>query len=92
MTPPAEYPIGNHVRFHQNIRATRRLPEERVLRIEIRPADQGEAHALALATGAPVPVYQGLLLANGVAAAHFQSFFRLSACPVSPRHRTRLPR
>ena len=44
--PPAEYALGKRVRFHQNIRATGRLPEKRVLRLETRPADPGEAAAI----------------------------------------------
>jgi GntR family phosphonate transport system transcriptional regulator len=73
--PPTEYPLGKRVRFHQNIRATGRLPEKRVLRIESRPADTVEAAALKIAEGAPVLVYEGLSLANGVAVAHFLSLF-----------------
>ena len=37
-SPPTEYPIGQRVRFHQNIRAAGRLPEKRVLRVETRAA------------------------------------------------------
>jgi GntR family phosphonate transport system transcriptional regulator len=79
--PPAEYPLGKRVRFHQNIRATGRLPEKRVLRLEMRPADALEADALRLAAGAPVLVYEGLSLANGVAVAHFLSLFPSDRLP-----------
>ena len=79
--PPAEYPLGKRVRFHQNIRATGRLPEKRVLRLETRPADAVEAGALGLAEGAPVLVYEGLSLANGVAVAHFLSLFPSERLP-----------
>lgn len=78
---PTEYPIGKRVRFHQNIRATGRLPEKRVLRLETRPCDAIEAEALKLSPGDPVLVYEGLSLAGGVAVAHFESFFPADRLP-----------
>ena len=78
---PTLYPIGRRVRFHQNIRASGRLPEKRVLRIETRPCDAREAEALGLAAGAPVVVYEGLSLAGGVAVAHFESVFPAAPMP-----------
>ena len=54
---PTLYPIGKRTRFHQNIRASGRLPEKRVLRLEPRPAGVGEAQALALPPGAEVLVW-----------------------------------
>lgn len=79
--PPAEYPLGKRVRFHQNIRATGRLPEKRVLRLETRPADTTEAAALAIEPGAPVLVFEGLSLANDIAVAHFLSVFPAERLP-----------
>ncbi|MCR8546433.1 phosphonate metabolism transcriptional regulator PhnF [Salipiger sp. P9] len=81
---PLDYPIGGRVRFHQNIRATGRLPEKRVLRVEIRPADTTEAEALALPPGSPVIVYEGLSLAEGAAIAHFISCFPAEHLPGLP--------
>ncbi|GGD31341.1 phosphonate metabolism transcriptional regulator PhnF [Sinisalibacter lacisalsi] len=78
---PTDYPIGRRVRFHQNIRASGRLPEKRVLRVETRPCDPLEARALGLAPGAPVVVYEGLSLANGTALAHFVSTFPAGLLP-----------
>lgn len=78
---PTLYPIGKRTRFHQNIRATGRLPEKRVLRLETRPADEGEAQALGLDTGADVVVYEGLSLAGGAAVAHFESVFPAARLP-----------
>ena len=72
---PLDYPIGERVRFSQNLRASGRLPEKRVLRIETRPADRAEAEALALAEGAEVIVYEGLSLAEAMPVAHFISCF-----------------
>lgn len=78
---PLDYPIGGKVRFTQNIRASGRLPGRRSLRIETRPSSPDEATALALETGAPVIVYEGLSLAEDVAIAHFISCF--PAAPLS---------
>lgn len=79
--PPAEYPIGRRVRFHQNIAATGRLPEKRVLRVETRACDSAEAKALGLAAGDPVLVYEGLSLAGGAPIAHFESVFPVARVP-----------
>ncbi|MCA0850731.1 phosphonate metabolism transcriptional regulator PhnF [Salipiger thiooxidans] len=81
---PFDYPIGGRVRFSQNIRASGRLPEKRVLRVETRPADTPEAEALALPAGAPVIVYEGLSLAECVAIAHFVSCFPAERMPGLP--------
>jgi GntR family phosphonate transport system transcriptional regulator len=78
---PTLYAIGKRTRFHQNIRASGRLPEKRVLRLETRPAGDGEAQALGLLTGADVLVYEGLSLAGGVAVAHFESLFPADRLP-----------
>jgi GntR family phosphonate transport system transcriptional regulator len=78
---PTDYPIGRRVRFHQNIRASGRLPEKRVLRVETRPGDAQEARALGLAPGAPVVVYEGLSLANATPLAHFISTFPAARLP-----------
>ncbi|GKY86531.1 phosphonate metabolism transcriptional regulator PhnF [Sinisalibacter aestuarii] len=78
---PTLYPIGKRVRFHQNIRASGRLPEKRVLRLQTRPCDATEAEALALDPGTSVLVYEGLSLSGGVAVAHFESVFPATRLP-----------
>jgi GntR family phosphonate transport system transcriptional regulator len=78
---PTLYPIGKRVRFHQNIRASGRLPEKRVLRLEIRPSGSAEAEALTLEPGTKVLVYEGLSLSGGVAVAHFESVFPATRLP-----------
>lgn len=78
---PTLYPIGRRTRFHQNIRASGQLPEKRVLRVETRAADRGEARALALGPGARVVVYEGVSLAGGVAVAQFESVFPEARLP-----------
>ncbi|WP_417254303.1 phosphonate metabolism transcriptional regulator PhnF [Celeribacter sp.] len=72
---PVDYPLGKRVRFHQNIRATGRLPHKKVLRIETRPCDEAEAEALDLTESAPVLVYEGLSLSGDAPVAHFISIF-----------------
>jgi GntR family phosphonate transport system transcriptional regulator len=57
---PTAYPLGQRVRFHQNLMAAGRVPERRMLLLDTRAADAVEARALALAPGASVHVYEGL--------------------------------
>lgn len=78
---PTLYPIGKRTRFHQNIRASGRLPAKRVLRLETRAPDDGEARALRIPPGAEVFVYEGLSLVGGVAVAQFESTFPADRLP-----------
>lgn len=80
-TEPTDYPIGKRVRFHQNIRASGRLPQKSVLRIEERGADHAEARALEIARGAPVIVYEGLSFSEDQPIAHFISVFPTAPVP-----------
>jgi GntR family phosphonate transport system transcriptional regulator len=74
---PTDYPIGNRVRFHENLIAAGRRPEKRVLTLDERAATQGEAKALQVPTGAPLCAYHGLSLADGQPIAIFESLFPL---------------
>ncbi|MEM9425154.1 MAG: phosphonate metabolism transcriptional regulator PhnF [Pseudomonadota bacterium] len=74
---PTDYPIGQRVRFHENLIAAGRRPEKRVLDLEKRSATEGEARALGLATGDMVCAYHGLSLADGQPIAVFESLFPL---------------
>lgn len=78
---PTDYPIGRRVRFHQNIRASGRLPQKTVLRIERRGADLSEAKALEIGHGAPVVVYEGLSFSGEQPIAHFISVFPEAPVP-----------
>lgn len=78
---PTEYPMGRRVRFHQNIRATGRTPEKRVIRLEIRPCDAREAQVLELEPGENVLAYEGLSLSETTPIAHFESVFPLPRLP-----------
>lgn len=78
---PTLYPIGKRTRFHQNIRASGRLPHRRILRLETRPSDNAEAKALGLMEGVPVVVYEGLSLAEDMPMALFESLFPAERLP-----------
>ena len=74
---PTDYPIGNRVRFHENLIAAGRRPEKRMLALDERAATIGEAQALQIAAGDPVCAYHGLSLADGQPIAVFESLFPL---------------
>ena len=74
---PTDYPIGQRVRFHENLIAAGRQPDKRVLQFEERSATTGEAKALQIAPGDPVCAYHGLSLADGQPIAVFESLFPL---------------
>ncbi|MCU4653425.1 phosphonate metabolism transcriptional regulator PhnF [Roseibacterium sp. SDUM158016] len=82
---PTPYAIGRRVRFHQNLLAAGRVPEKRVLLIETRAAGPDETGALALPPEAPVHVYEGLSLSDGVPIALFRSVFPADRLPDLPR-------
>lgn len=74
---PTDYPIGNRVRFHENLIAAGRRPEKRMLVLDERAATVGEAQALQIKAGDPVCAYNGLSLADGQPIAVFESLFPL---------------
>lgn len=74
---PTDYPIGQRVRFHENLIAAGRRPDKRVLQVEVRSATAGEAKALQIAPGSPVCAYHGLSLADGQPINVFESLFPL---------------
>lgn len=72
---PTDYPIGQRVRFHENLIAAGRRPEKQVLQVEERLATEGEALALRISSGKPVCAYHGLSLADGQPIAVVESVF-----------------
>ncbi|MEM8730621.1 MAG: phosphonate metabolism transcriptional regulator PhnF [Pseudomonadota bacterium] len=78
---PTDYAIGRRVRFHQNIAASGRIPEKRVLSATTQSAGSPEAGALRIGAGDPVLVYDGLSLADGQPIALFQSMFPAERLP-----------
>ncbi len=83
-SPPAEYPIGRRVRFHQNIAASGRVPSREILRLETRIARADEAEALDLPAGASVHVFEGLSMGDGLPLAQFRSIFPGAPFPGLP--------
>lgn len=85
---PTDYPIGERVRFHENLLAAGRRPEKRLLDVDCRATTAGEARALEIDEGAPVCAYHGLSLADGLPIALFESVFPLARVPDINRHLT----
>ncbi len=85
---PTDYPIGERVRFHENLLAAGRRPEKRVLDVECRAATAGEARALKIDEGAPACAYRGLSLADAAPIALFESVFPVDRTPGIDRHLT----
>jgi GntR family phosphonate transport system transcriptional regulator len=77
---PTDYPIGQRVRFHQNLRAAGRSPAKRVLSLETRAPGPAEREALGLTEG-QVHVYEGLSMADGQVIALFRSVFPAARFP-----------
>jgi len=78
---PTPYPIGRRVRFSQNLMAAGRIPTKRILRLETRLPDQGEAEALMLSEWEKVHVYEGLSLADESILALSRSVFPATRFP-----------
>lgn len=88
---PAEYPLGQRVRFHQNVAASGRTPTRKMTRLESAPATLREAAALGLAKGAAVHVVEGMSLADGLPLALFRSVFPANRLPGLLVHLARVP-
>ncbi len=78
---PTDYPIGQRVRFHENLIAAGHKPEKRVLTLEERACTKGEAQALDLEPGTFVCAYHGLSLSDAQPIAVFESLFPLERLP-----------
>lgn len=88
VSTPTDYPIGERVRYHENLLAGGRRPEKRILDVESRAATAGEARALEIDEGAPVCSYHGLSLADGAPIALFESVFPLDRVKAMDQHLT----
>ncbi|MEM8980648.1 MAG: phosphonate metabolism transcriptional regulator PhnF [Pseudomonadota bacterium] len=78
---PTDYPIGQRVRFHENLIAAGRHPEKRALLLQERAASEREAQALKIAPGDKLCAYHGLSLSDGQPIALFESLFPLARLP-----------
>ena len=84
--PPAEYQIGQRVRFHSQISASGRLPSKQILALETRKATPDEAKTLRLKADSLVHIYDGLSFADKMPIAVFRSVFPAELLPGLPRH------
>ncbi|MEM8788757.1 MAG: phosphonate metabolism transcriptional regulator PhnF [Pseudomonadota bacterium] len=78
---PLDYPIGQRVRFHRNLRDAGRLPGKRVLELEQRGATAAEAARLALEPGADIAVSHTVSLAEDTPLAVAESLFPEARLP-----------
>ena len=81
---PTDYPLGQRVRFHQNVLAVGQTPSRRITRAETRTADAEEAGALALSASEAVHVIEGVSMADGHPLAAFRSVFPAARFPGLP--------
>lgn len=81
---PTDYPLGQRVRFHQNVLAVGQTPSRRITRAETRAADAEEAGALALSASDAVHVIEGVSMADGHPLAAFRSVFPAARFPGLP--------
>jgi GntR family phosphonate transport system transcriptional regulator len=79
-----DYPLSRRTRFRQNLAAAGQTPGQRRLRLETLPATADEAEALALGPGAPVHVWEGIGLADGVPITLSRSVFDAGRFPDLP--------
>lgn len=76
-----DYPLGQRVRFHQNLLEAGRTPRRKMLITETRLADASEAEALDLKPNSEVKVCEGLSFADDAAIAMFRSVFPAQRFP-----------
>ncbi|MBV6638213.1 MAG: phosphonate metabolism transcriptional regulator PhnF [Mameliella sp.] len=81
---PTEYPIGQRVRFHRNLRAAGRVPGRELLMSGTRSADREEAQALRIAPGDPVLAYETIATADGEPIALGEGVFPAARLPGMP--------
>lgn len=85
--PPADYPLGRRVRFHQNLSATGRAPSREITLNETRRARPEEAEALGVDL---VHVLEGVSLGDALPMAVFRSVFPAERFPALPEALGRL--
>lgn len=78
---PTDYPIGKRVRYHQNLRASGRIPDRKVLHRETRLANAVEIDALQLAEGDLVHVRQALSFSDDQPLALGEGVFPAARLP-----------
>ena len=79
-----DYRLGTRTRFRDNLLSAGQRPKQHLLRLETLPAEAREAEALAIAPGAPVHLWEGVSLADGVPISLFRSAFDATRLPQLP--------
>jgi GntR family phosphonate transport system transcriptional regulator len=87
---PTEYPLGRRVRFQRNVLASGRTPSRVILRVETRPASQGEAEALEELPGSLLHLVEGVSLADDLPIGLFASLVPAARFPDFPEAMRRL--
>ncbi len=75
LTKPIDYRLSKRVRFRQNLLAAGRLPERRVLSVEVCAASDEDARTLKLELGEPVAIARAISFADGTPVALAESRF-----------------
>jgi GntR family phosphonate transport system transcriptional regulator len=70
-----DYPLSERVRFSKNLLAAGRLPEKRVLSVEIVAAGESDAKRLQVDKGGPIAVAHSLSFADGTPVALAEARF-----------------
>lgn len=81
LSRPLDYPLSERVRFHQNLLAAGRLPEKRILTVELRSAGEDDARRLRVAQGELIAVSHSLSFADGTPVALAESRFPETRLP-----------
>ena len=75
LAKPLDYPLSDRVRFHQNLLAAGRLPDRKMLSVEVRAASENDARRLGLKFGEAVAVAHSLSFADKTPVALAESRF-----------------
>jgi len=81
LSKPLDYPLSERVRFHQNLLAAGRMPDKKVLSVELRACSDDDARRLKLKTGDQIAVYHALSFADGTPVALAESRFPETRLP-----------
>ena len=81
LSKPLDYPLSERVRFHRNLLAAGRMPDKKVLSVELRAASKEDARRLNVSPGDQIAVYHSLSYADGTPVALAESRFPESRFP-----------
>lgn len=75
LSRPLDYPLSQRVRFHQNLLAAGRMPDKKMLSVELRAAGEDDARRLRVEPGNVIAVSHSLSFADGTPVALAESRF-----------------